>query len=257
MKRNEKKVPGFDEIVFENRNKEYGAFDLREKYSRNSIWSLLLGVAAFTTVVTGLSILSERDVTGKEDTGIIIIVRMDSTLNEVNKLRKVAPVMPKQDIRVSAYIPPVIVDKIDSGDITLVTVSSLDTVKNLPVDPIIIPEEYPDLIPEKTEDPPIIIEEMPTFPGGETALLKFIHDNINYPAEASENNIEGRVVLKFVVGNDGEISRILVLKTVHPVLDQEAVRVISLMPKWKPGRQNGEPAAVWYTIPVNFQLKRK
>ena len=257
MKRNENKVPGFDEIVFENRNKEYGACDLRRKYTRNTFWSVLLGVAVFSATVTVLSLIMERDVTGEVDKGIIIVVRMDSTLKEVNKLRQDIPEMPKQDINVNSYIAPVIVDKLDSGDITFVTVSSLDTMKNLPVGPVIIPEEDPELIPDKAEDPPIIIEEMPVFPGGEKALLQYIYDNINYPAEASENNIEGRVVLKFVVGDDGAISRIEILKTVHPVLDQEAVRVLSMMPRWKPGRQNGEPAAVWYTIPVNFQLKRK
>jgi len=86
-------------------------------------------------------------------------------------------------------------------------------------------------------------------------LLKFINDNIKYPEEAAVNGVQGRVVLRFVVATDGSIKRIEIFKGVHPVLDQEAVRVLSMMPRWKPGRQNGIPASVWFTVPVNFKLK--
>ena len=123
-------------------------------------------------------------------------------------------------------------------------------------DIIIEPAGDPVIIVKEEPEPKIFVEEMPVFPGGDMALMKFIYDNIKYPAEAADNNVEGRVVLKFVVSADGSVTRIQVLKGVHPVLDREAERVVSMFPKWKPGRQNGEPVPVWFTVPVTFTLKK-
>jgi TonB family protein len=101
----------------------------------------------------------------------------------------------------------------------------------------------------------VVVEEMPIFPGGETELMKFIYTNIQYPDIAKENNIEGRVILRFCVTYKGGIDKVQVLKGVNPDLDQEAVRVIKMLPAWKPGKQGGKPVNVWYSVPVTFQLK--
>jgi len=101
----------------------------------------------------------------------------------------------------------------------------------------------------------VVVEEMPSFPGGDAALMKFINDNIVYPETAKENGIEGRVVLKFCVTYKGAIDQVNMLKKVDPALDAEAVRVIKLLPAFKPGRQGGKPVNVWYNVPVTFQLK--
>ena len=100
-----------------------------------------------------------------------------------------------------------------------------------------------------------IIEPMPSFPGGISALMKFLKENVNYPEQAECECVQGRVVCRFVVGKDGSISDITVVKSVHPLLDAEAVRVLSLMPKWIPVKQNGEPKSVSYIFPITFRLE--
>ena len=101
-----------------------------------------------------------------------------------------------------------------------------------------------------------IIEPMPSFPGGTAALMKFLSENVKYPEQAEKDSIQGRVVCKFTVGEDGSISDITVAKSVHPLLDAEAVRVFSLMPKWIPGKLNGQPTKVNYTMPIAFRLEK-
>ena len=98
-----------------------------------------------------------------------------------------------------------------------------------------------------------VVEQMPSFPGGNKALMKFLDDNLRYPAEARAMGIQGRVVVTFVVERDGNIDSIKVVKKVSPELDREALRVIRLMPKWNPGKQNGKTVRTKYTIPVIFK----
>ena len=100
-----------------------------------------------------------------------------------------------------------------------------------------------------------IIEPMPSFPGGMAALMKYLSENVKYPEQAEKESIQGRVVCKFDVGEDGSISDITVAKSVDPLLDAEAVRVIELMPKWIPGKQNGKPSKMKYTLPITFRLE--
>jgi protein TonB len=109
--------------------------------------------------------------------------------------------------------------------------------------------------PVKDEEIFIKVEESPVFPGGEIALLKYIAENTKYPQEAAENNIQGKVIVKFAVSSDGSVKRIEILRGVHPTLDQEAMRVVSTLPLWKPGKQNGKPVSVWFMVPVSFELK--
>ena len=99
------------------------------------------------------------------------------------------------------------------------------------------------------------VEQMPQFPGGEAGLMRYLQSNINYPANAAKNNIGGRVILQFVVEKDGSIGEVKVVRSIDPEIDAEAVRVIKLLPNFIPGRQDGEPVAVWYTIPVSFKLQ--
>lgn len=109
--------------------------------------------------------------------------------------------------------------------------------------------------PEPEEEAPfMVVEDMPEFPGGTAALLEYLRKNIKYPAICRENNIQGRVIVSFVVNKDGAIVDPEVVKSVNPSLDKEAVRVISNMPPWKPGKQRGKPVRVKYTVPVNFRL---
>ncbi|HNQ12811.1 MAG TPA: energy transducer TonB [Bacteroidia bacterium] len=110
---------------------------------------------------------------------------------------------------------------------------------------------------EEVDEPEIflVVENPPSFPGGEAALVKFLQNNIKYPAIARENNITGRVYLTFVVDPTGSIKDLKILRGVHPAIDEEAVRVVKSMPKWSPGKQRGKAVSVQFNLPVNFSLK--
>ena len=101
----------------------------------------------------------------------------------------------------------------------------------------------------------MVVEQMPEFPGGMAELMKFLSKNIKYPTIAQENGIQGRVIVQFVVNQDGSIVDPVVMRSVDPYLDKEALRVISTMPKWKPGMQRGKAVRVKYTVPVTFRLQ--
>lgn len=104
------------------------------------------------------------------------------------------------------------------------------------------------------EDVYMVVEESPEFPGGTNALMGYLRDNMVIPDSCRENNIQGRVLVTFIVEKDGSITKPVVVKSVHPILDAEALRLVSAMPKWKPGRQNGQAQRVKFTIPINFRL---
>jgi TonB family protein len=104
------------------------------------------------------------------------------------------------------------------------------------------------------ETPTYVVEQMPSFPGGETALMAFIGENLRYPSKAAEAAIQGRVSIRFVVSANGTIEDVVVLKSVDPSLDAEAVRVIKSMPKWIPGKQNEKNVSVYYILPILFRL---
>ena len=113
-------------------------------------------------------------------------------------------------------------------------------------------EEQPDAI-EKNKVLELV-EIQPKFPGGEVALMKFIRDNIRYPKEAADNGIEGRVFVKYIVDKDGSITNPQIVRSVSKELDEEVIRLVKSMPKWKPGYQKGEPVRVTYTLPFTFRL---
>lgn len=108
-----------------------------------------------------------------------------------------------------------------------------------------------------TEEPPLkVAEVMPSFPGGNGELMKYLNSSIKYPTIAAENGIEGKVIVQFVVGRDGSITKVRAVKSIDPSLDKEAVRVVQNMPKWIPGKQNGRNVTVEYTLPVTFKLQK-
>ena len=111
------------------------------------------------------------------------------------------------------------------------------------------------VVAEKNQQAFDVVEQMPEFPGGIKALLDYLCQNVKYPADAEKQKIEGRVIANFVVETDGSISNVEVFRPVFPSLDAEAVRVLSAMPKWKPGMQSGKVVRVKYTVPISFNLK--
>lgn len=101
----------------------------------------------------------------------------------------------------------------------------------------------------------VVVEEMPRFPGGDQALFNFIYENVKYPPEAKAGGIQGKVILRFVVTAEGKVADVTVIRGVHPLLDEEAVRVMGIVPDWTPGRQGGRPVDVYYSVPISFSLK--
>ena len=117
---------------------------------------------------------------------------------------------------------------------------------------------YIEMEPEETlDDVFMVVEEMPEFPGGTMALLEYLRSNIKYPKECRDNNIQGRVLVSFIVGKDGKITNPEIVLGVDPALDAEAMKVVAAMPEWKPGTQKGEKVRVRYTIPINFRLDKE
>jgi len=107
---------------------------------------------------------------------------------------------------------------------------------------------------QNDEDVFYVVEEMPEFPGGEKEMRKYIANNINYPEDAQKKNIKGKVFVSFVIGKNGNVKDAMIERGVAPSIDKEALRVVSSLPKWNPGKQRGETVNVKFTIPINFQL---
>lgn len=248
-------VPGFDEIIFENRNKEYGAYNLRKRYASTECFSILGGIAIFTVLVIGLTFLIEHEGAAKNDP-VIVIAKFDPIDPELNKIKIEEPPKPVAINNIGRYlVPEVVNDTIGITNNFAAVDAIIDSVKNGNVNDSLTVVYNPDPVITVEPDPVITVEEMPTFPGGEEALLRFIAESIKYPQEAVDNGIQGRVTLRFVVSSDGSVKRVEVLRGVHLVLDEEAIRVVSSLPKWKPGKQNGKAVPVWFFVPVNFKLK--
>ncbi len=252
MKRNANKVPEFDEIIFENRNKTYGAFDLRKHYKSTTSISILGSVALFTFLTVTLALMPEKG-TGSTGPVIITIVIPTSLIPENIPQPALKPPV-EQTNSIKNLIPVVSTDTSEASSYIPITEEIVATAKNSNVTDSIIAPTLPDpVIPSDTK-PFIVVEEKPEYPGGWPALLKFVGDNTRYPAEAQRNNIQGKVILKFVVNQDGSVDRIVVLRSIDSLLDNEAVRVVKNLPRFKPGKQGGVPVPVWFTLPVTFRL---
>jgi protein TonB len=155
------------------------------------------------------------------------------------------------------FVPPeVVVDDRATGDGVLPAdilnqnITDGTAVEDIPVDVM-----WDDPIVPAEPEPYVVVQEMPSFPGGKEALLRYISETVVYPEDAIQNRIEGTVILRFVVSSTGEVTRVEVTRSVDPLLDSEALRVISSLPRWKPGRQDGNPVPVWFSVPVVFVLR--
>ncbi len=252
MKRNEEKVPDFDDIVFANRNREYGAYDLRKRYKRIAGFSILGTVTACTIIALVISLTTEP-VTATAGTERIVIVKPEAFKPPVVKVPEPEP--PKGMIKQKQNLAPKVVEDTAVTDVFMpLTEVLIETAVNGDTNNIeVAAEPSVEIIPAEKKIF-IVVEEPPMYPGGERALLEYISRNIIYPEEALANNIQGRVILKFVVTEDGSVGEIQMLKSVDPLLDKEAVRVVGTLPGFKPGKQGGTPVCVWYSVPVLFQI---
>ena len=137
----------------------------------------------------------------------------------------------------------------------MMTVGNIACAQNVPL--IIDPDKVDQYLAERKDTINVYdcVEQMPSFPGGSQKLKEFIEENLRYPKELEETCVQGRVIVRFIVERNGKLSNVKVVKSVHPALDKEAIRIVKLMPRWIPGRQNGITVRVKCYIPIIFRLK--
>ncbi len=253
------KAPAFDDIVFEERNKEYGAYKLRKKYNRTVVIALLIGILIIgTAIITPyLNAKAAENRTKRAERQVEIKLENLDQPKELVAPPPPPPPPPTDVVQQQKYVPPVVVDSIKPEDIKqLMTADQAQTeVTNKEVVEVqqTIKEEVQEAVVE--EVPFVVVEEMPMYPGGDAALLKYIGEHTQYPEVAKENNIQGRVIIRFCVTSKGGVSQVSVLKGVDPELDKEAIRVVNTLSAFKPGKQGGKPVPVWYMVPITFTLK--
>ena len=257
------------DIVFEGRNKNYGAYTLRRNYEKNVKKAMFIGtlaVAFFAGAPFVYSKIMRNLLVVKSEKTTTIFVMKDI---EIPKEEIVVPPPPKEvkppAQNMSIYVPPVV--KIDNEVTNEVpptppvgnTVAGTDNKigDGIPQTPE-VPDAptVPTIEPTPISDEPVTtVEQQAEFPGGITELMKYLRDNLRYPEIARDAVIQGRVVLRFVVEKDGSVSNISILKSVHELLDKEAIRVTKGMKNWSPGKQGGRSVRSYFTLPVNFKLE--
>ena len=253
MKSKNEKVPEFDDIIFKNRNKQYGAYNLRKQYKSAASYSIVGGVVICTLLITAFSFSSEPGTANPGQKGVTIIM-IDPVITKVIPLPIVKP--PAAITSMVKNLKPEVTE--DSTEVTSyipTTDQLIATTQNGDVNDSIAKTEFvPEEIPAEKKIW-VSVEEMPEFPGGEAALFSYIAKNTHYPPEAQNNNIQGKVLLRFVITPDGSVDRVEILRSVDPALDSEAIRVVSSLPKFKPGKQNGVPVNVAFSLPVSFRIE--
>lgn len=269
-------LPSLDDMVFENRNKLYGAFDLRKSYANNLHKATLSGIAIALLISGSSFILAKNnkptDSLRKVEVTIADYVEPDKPIEEF-------PVLPPPPIAETpppvlqkAFIPPVPVDDLAEiievippkmSELTDARIGKVD-VEGVKSEAIIFdaPPPMPVLTGtaktsgiQEEEMPFTAVEVQPQFIGGTAAMYRWLGKNLAYPGAAVQATIEGKVYLKFIVEKDGAISNVEVMKGIGFGCDEEALRVLNAMPKWNPGKQNGQPVRVYFTIPLVFKLQ--
>ena len=269
----------WSDLMFENRNKEYGAYVLRRQTTARNIKSIIAVLILFALVmiymvaknayddyqkahmaqtqVTELTALQEQKKEAKvERKEIVKQEKVEQVVEKVkSSIKFTAPVIKKDD-----EVRPE--DEMKSQDEIMnskVAVGFANVIGNDESGEVLKAKEalVTEPVKPKEEENKVfdVVEQMPSFPGGMAALMAYLQKSIKYPPVAEENGIQGRVVCTFVVERDGSVTDVKVAKSVDPSLDKEAVRVVSAMPKWIPGKQNGQSVRVKYTLPVTFRLQ--
>jgi len=265
------------EMVFEGRNKEYGAYRLRKNAGKRNLYSLITIFIAALAIWGGISLVkfveSRTKSVAQTSVAVLSALNQPKKKAEVKQQKKVKLEQPEKVVeRVKSsvkFTAPVIKkddevkpeDELKTQDELMSTktaIGALDVKGNDDANGEVLkikeavaqPEPKPEV--EKVFD---VVEQMPSFPGGPSALMEWLSNNVKYPVVAQENGVQGRVVVSFVVERDGSITDVKVVRGVDPSLDKEASRVVRAMPRWIPGKQNGSAVRVKYNVPVAFRLQ--
>ena len=272
------------DLVFEGKNKDFGAYVIRtespKRHNKAVLWTII-GALFFSLIIWGLAkanqYLEERRLIGMNEQEKVLIdmtPKAEEPEPVQERLEQEKPeVLPEEVLNTIKVTELVIVedDKVSKEDEiktqeeqleSLHSAGSVDFDQGTDNKAVIREFKNEVVVEEKVEKPKEVVEEvftvveqMPQFPGGEQALMKYLQSHINYPPMAAENNVQGKVVVQFVVDKTGRVGEVKVIRSVDKDLDREAARVCKSLPKFTPGRQNGHPVSVWYTLPVFFKLQ--
>jgi protein TonB len=272
------------DLVFEGKNKDFGAYVIRtestKRHNMAVLWTLI-GAVAVAALAFGLvkanQYLEERRLAGQQDQTEIFMDMSQEAEEPEPEQQRVEPekpeVLPEEVLKSVKVTELQIVedekvkkeDEIKTQDELKETETAFGQKDNEKgtEDRNVTRTLKEEVVVEKKEEKPKevkeevfrSVEQMPQFPGGEAALMKYLQSHIQYPAMAAENNVQGRVVVQFVVDKTGKVGEVKVVRSVDKDLDKEAVRVCKSLPKFTPGRQNGQAVSVWYTLPVTFKLQ--
>ena len=251
----------WEDIVFENRNKEYGAYLIRKIYSRNVVIA-----SAIMLVMTGLVIAGPAiaDLFRSNDSDL----NAKKNLNRVVTLDQPPPIMPNTPPPPRVEVPPpvktlkYIAPKVTKEEVVEEEIPTIEEIKKTEVstettegpETVVFEEPVKAVVDNGDDKIYTVVEQQPEFPGGMEAMMKFIQKNMKYPAQARRMGTEGRVFIGFVVNLDGKITDVQTVKGISMDCDKEAARVIAMMPSWKAGKQNGRAVRVRFVLPVNFKL---
>jgi protein TonB len=270
------------DLVFEGKNKDFGAYIIRiesaKRHNLAVLWTLI-GALVVATLAFGLvkanKYLEERRIAGQqEQTRVLVDITQESEESEQQIVEPEKPEVLQEEVLNSVKVTELQIvedDKVRPEDEILTQEELQETVDafgqtnvdNGQTDRLNFQTAVNEVVVEKKEEKPMevpekvftAVEQMPQFPGGEIALMKFLQSHINYPPMASENGVQGRVVVQFVVDKTGRVGEVKIVRSVDKDLDKEAARVCASLPKFTPGRQNGQAVSVWYTLPVSFKLQ--
>lgn len=265
------------DLVFENRNQAYGAYVLRKSTGKRNVIAILAVILLAIACQIGLTLKNIADEAAAKRQAMQEAVELSALeqkkeakveRKEVVRQENVEKVVEKVKSSVKFTAPEIKKDnevrpedEMKSQDEIMsskLSVGSFDVKGNDEGGEVLKAKEViaTEPVKPKEEENKVfdVVEQMPSFPGGNAALMNYLGQNIKYPVIAEENGIQGRVIVQFVVGKDGHISDVRVAKSVDPSLDKEAVRVVRSMPRWIPGKQNGQAVTVRYTLPVTFRL---
>jgi protein TonB len=251
------KAVTLEEIVFENRNKEYGAYYLRKKYNKYVIIAFLI---AFFGVSTAVAVPFIKAYLNREK-NVVLLKETTAELENVKNQEDIPPPPPppppppamEQQIK---YTAPVVVDTVKQ-EVNLATVDDIsESTSNEPVPDQIEVSKEEDKVVQEEEPVFFVVEENATFLGGDlNSFREWVQKNVVYPEVAVENGITGKVIVQFAVNHKGEVVDVKVIRGVDPALDEETIRVIRSSPKWNPGKQGGKAVKQLFTMPVSYVLQ--
>lgn len=271
------------ELIFEGKNKDFGAYKLREASDRRHNKAVLYTIIGLIIILVGAFIWGMyNDYRLQQKQAEILTANVQADMAGITDEPEPEPeeeVQQRIEEQKPEALPEEILNTMKATEIAIANdedvteeIKSQDEIKESTTalgstnfdqgtDDINVVRQYQDevIVEEKkpVEDNVVFesVEQMPQFPGGDTELLKYISSHLKYPTMAAENNIQGRVVVQFVVTKNGSIGEVRVIRPRDPDLDKEAVRVVKTLPNFIPGKMNGQPVNVWYTLPVNFKLQ--